>query len=268
MVTNTRFTAAIEALPKSILALGNDYPDDFEVTPHRHARAQFLHGGSGVMTVRTDQGAWVVPPQESIWIPAGVEHSLRMIGPVSTRSLYVLPEKTANMPTTCQVFAISPLMRELLLAAVDLPVDYVEESRDGLLMALALQELQRLQPLPLSLPFPTDPKLARRCQRFLARPNAGDQIDRWADAMAMSRRSFTRFFKKETGMSFAHWARQACLLAALRRLAVGEAVTLVALDLGYESPAAFTTMFKKSLGVPPSRYFAGTGGRLPAAETK
>jgi AraC-like DNA-binding protein len=135
-------------------------------------------------------------------------------------------------------------------------------------MALALQELQRLQPIPLSLPFPTDPKLARRCQRFLARPNAGDQIDRWADAMAMSRRSFTRFFKKETGMSFAHWARQACLLAALRRLAVGEAVTLVALDLGYESPAAFTTMFKKSLGVPPSRYFAGTGGRLPAAETK
>jgi AraC-like DNA-binding protein len=32
----------------------------------------------------------------------------------------------------------------------------------------------------------------------------------------------------------------------------------VALDLGYESPAAFTTMFRKALGVPPSEYVAGT----------
>ena len=268
MVMNARSTAAFEAAPRAILSLGNDYPDDFEVTPHRHARAQFLHGGSGVMTVRTDHGAWVVPPQEAVWIPAGVEHSLRMIGPVTTCSLYVLPERSVGMPSTCQVFAISPLMRELLLAAVHLPVDYVEESRDGLLMALALHELQRLQPLPLSLPFPTDSRLGRRCRKFLTRPNAGDQIDRWAEALAMSRRSFTRFFKKETGMSFAHWARQACLLAALRRLALGEAVTVVALDLGYESPAAFTTMFKKSLGIPPSRYFTGTAGRMPLPEMK
>jgi AraC-like DNA-binding protein len=268
MVTKARFTAAFEASPRAVLAFGNDYPHDFEVTPHRHARAQFLHGSSGVMTIRTGHGAWVVPPQEAVWIPAGVEHSLRMIGPVSTRSLYVQPEVATAMPTTCQVFAISPLMRELLLAAVDLPVDYVEDSRDGLLMALALHELQRLQPLPLSLPFPADAKLGRRCQKFLARPNAGDQIDRWAESLAMSRRSFTRFFKKETGMSFAHWARQACLLAALRRLALGEAVTTLALDLGYESPAAFTTMFKKSLGVPPSRYFAGTNNRTLLAGAK
>jgi AraC-like DNA-binding protein len=268
MVRNTRFNPEFETAPRPILAFGNDYPDNFEVTPHYHKRAQFLHGGSGVMTVRTEHGAWVVPPQEAVWIPAGIEHSLRMIGPVSTRNLFVLPEMATEMPTTCQVFAISPLMRELLLAAVELPVDYAENSRDGLLMALALQELQRLQPLPLSLPFPADVKLGRRCQQFLARPDAGDQIDRWADALAMSRRSFTRFFKKETGMSFAHWARQACLLAALRRLALGEAVTTVALDLGYESPAAFTTMFKKSLGVPPSRYFLGIGGRAAAADVR
>jgi AraC-like DNA-binding protein len=268
MVKNTRFNPEFEMAPRPILAFGNDYPDNFEVTPHYHRRAQFLHGGSGVMTVRTEHGAWVVPPQEAVWIPAGIEHSLRMIGPVSTCSLFVLPEMTTEMPTTCQVFAISPLMRELLLAAVELPVDYAEKSRDGLLMALTLQELQRLQPLPLSLPFPADAKLGRRCQQFLARPDASDQIDRWADALAMSRRSFTRFFKKETGMSFAHWARQACLLAALRRLALGEAVTTVALDLGYESPAAFTTMFKKSLGVPPSRYFAGTAGRAAAADVR
>jgi AraC-like DNA-binding protein len=38
------------------------------------------------------------------------------------------------------------------------------------------------------------------------------------------------------------------------RLLAGEAVTTIALDLGYRSPAAFTTMFRRVLGVPPSRY--------------
>jgi AraC-like DNA-binding protein len=37
-------------------------------------------------------------------------------------------------------------------------------------------------------------------------------------------------------------------------MAAGDQVTPIALDLGYESPAAFATMFKRLLGVAPSRY--------------
>ena len=70
----------------------------------------------------------------------------------------------------------------------------------------------------------------------------------------MGRRAFTRAFRKETGLSFGAWRQQACLLIALPRLAAGEAVTTIALDLGYESPAAFTTMFKRLVGVAPSHY--------------
>lgn len=268
MVKNARFVAALDATPRPVVAVGNDYPDDFEVTPHHHNRGQFLHGGSGVMTVRTEHGAWVVPPEEAVWIPAGIEHSLRMIGPVSTRSLFVSPAAAPAMPTSCQVFAISPLMRELLLAALDLPLEYDLAARDGLIMALALQEVQRLRPLPLSLPFPADPQLGRKCRKYLSHPDASDTIDDWATSLAMSRRSFTRLFKRETGLSFAHWARQACLLSALRRLALGDSVTTIALDLGYESPAAFTTMFKKSFGMPPSRYFTKGTGRGKSSALK
>jgi AraC-like DNA-binding protein len=55
-------------------------------------------------------------------------------------------------------------------------------------------------------------------------------------------------------MSFAEWRQQACLLAALPRLAAGERVTAVALDLGYDSPAAFSTMFRRLSGIAPNRY--------------
>ena len=55
-------------------------------------------------------------------------------------------------------------------------------------------------------------------------------------------------------MSFGAWRQQACLVAALPRLSAGQSITQVALDLGYDSPSAFSTMFRKRLGQAPS-YF-------------
>jgi AraC-like DNA-binding protein len=84
-------------------------------------------------------------------------------------------------------------------------------------------------------------------------------IDDWGAAIGMSRRAFTRLFRSETGLSFASWQRQAALFYAVNRLLAGEPVTTIALDLGYRSPSAFSTMFKRTLGVPPSRYQATPG---------
>ena len=80
------------------------------------------------------------------------------------------------------------------------------------------------------------------------------EIDDWAAAMGISRRSFTRLFRKELGVSFATWRQQACIFASLPRLAAGEAVTNVALDAGYENIPAFTTMFRRMLGSSPRAY--------------
>ncbi len=55
-------------------------------------------------------------------------------------------------------------------------------------------------------------------------------------------------------MSFVAWRQQACLLSALPELAAGRSVTEVAMDLGYENPAAFTIMFKRAFGMPPLAY--------------
>jgi AraC-like DNA-binding protein len=75
----------------------------------------------------------------------------------------------------------------------------------------------------------------------------------------MSWQAFTRFFRKETGLSFSAWRQRACIVTAVPRLAAGDSITPIALDLGYASPAAFTSMFARALGVPPSVYRKGTG---------
>ena len=56
-------------------------------------------------------------------------------------------------------------------------------------------------------------------------------------------------------MTFRAWRRQLRLLEALERLAQGEAVTTIALDLGYAGPSAFIQAFRDVLGTTPARYF-------------
>jgi AraC-like DNA-binding protein len=59
-------------------------------------------------------------------------------------------------------------------------------------------------------------------------------------------------FRQQTDLSFSQWRQRACVVLALARLASGTAVTRIALDFGYDSPAAFSTMFRRVLGQPPS----------------
>ena len=240
---------------RPVVPLGNDYPDGLHIPPHVHRRHQLLHGGAGVVSVATAEGRWVMPPQRGLWIPAGVVHEVRMLGTVRMQSLYLEPGTIAGMPDHCQVLDIPPFMRALIAEAVQLPADYALHDRALALMAMIQHELPRLPLLPLALPLPASEPLAGRCQDFLRRPDAHATIDDWAAALGQSRRSFTRHFREETGLSFLAWRQQACLVAALPRLAAGESVTQVALSLGYDNPAAFTTMFKRALRMSPRAYF-------------
>jgi AraC-like DNA-binding protein len=239
-------------IDRPIVGIGNDYPPAFELDFHIHRRGQLLHATRGVMAISTAQGAWATPPEHAVWIPAGIAHAVRMIGAVSTRSAMVAPELAEALGDRCRVIGVSRLLNALLEEAVTLPVEYDEAGRDGLVMQLLVAEIARAPVIPLAVPFPRSEALARRCQEFLAAPSVKSGIDEWANALGLNRRSFTRHFRRETGMSFAEWRQQACLAAALPLIAAGEPITAVAIDLGYDSPASFSTMFRRALGSSPS----------------
>lgn len=239
---------------RPVLAMGHDYPPSYELAEHHHRRSQFLYASQGVMVVSTPEGSWVAPPERAVWIPGGMPHSVRMVGAVQTRSVLMEPEECPARGANCQVVGVSALLRQLLVAAADIPPEYEQLGRDGLVMQLLMAEIDRAPVIPLAVPFPQHAALARRCHAFLDHPNAAATIDDWADALAMNRRSFTRLFRRETGMSFAEWRQQACLSVALPKLAAGQSVTTIAFDLGYDGPGNFSTMFKRALGVSPSRY--------------
>ncbi|MBP2291578.1 AraC family transcriptional regulator [Azospirillum rugosum] len=258
MVRNVRINE-VEGCPSPLIALGHDYEDGGWLAAHSHRRGQLISGATGTLVLSTAQGRWVMPPHCGLWIPPGVLHEVRMIGAVTTQSLYLDPALADAMPARCEVVELSPFVRGLIARALDIPVDYAPDSHDGAVMALLQHEMRRLPAQPLSLPFPAHAALAARCRRFLQEPTIRATIEDWSADLGMSRRTFTRLFRRETGLSFVAWRQQACLVSALPRLVAGTPVTTVALDLGYDNPAAFTTMFKRTLGAAPRAYLAGNG---------
>jgi len=247
-------------VPRPVAVLSDDYPPGFHDPFHSHVRAQLVYAISGVMILSTHNASYVAPPQRAIWIPAGVEHEVRCRGRVQIRTLYIAPDASPDLPANCEVFEVSSLLRELILAAVDLPIEYDLDGRDGRIMSLILDEIRGAPRIPLSVPMPSNERLARICKTILSDPSQHDALDDWAHAAAMGRRTFTRSFRRETGMSFATWRQQVRLMDALSRLATGHSVTSTALDVGYNSPSAFIAMFRRELGTTPRRYLARASG--------
>lgn len=245
--------ASVDTVARPLLAIGTDYEPGTLLDTHSHRRAQVLYGMSGLMEVETDDGAWVIPPYSGVWIPAGKPHRVRMQG-VSTRSLYIEPAAAPREGSHCEALVISPLLHQLLLASMAIPALYDEQGRDGALAQLLLHEVRLAPTMPLFAPIPQDARLAQQCKAFLQSPNIQTAPDDWAKQLHKSLRSFNRLFRQQTGMSFGAWRQQACLLAALPRLSAGQSVTQVALELGYDSPSAFSTMFRKRLGRVPSGF--------------
>jgi AraC-like DNA-binding protein len=242
-----------------VTTLSYCYQAKYRVPRHFHEFAQVLYAVSGAMTVTTDMGMWVIPPERAVWIPAGVEHSIFMHSMVWMKSVYLRPRLVRSMPHQCTVLNIAPLLRELLIRACEFPVLSLRSRKDASLIAMLLQEVEAATHLPLQLTLPTDTRALRVAQALITDPR---QLQAASDASGASRRTLERIFARETGISFGQWRQQLILVRAVRLLGEGMKVTAVAEECGYASPSAFVAMFRKRLGVTPAQYPGGRGADL------
>jgi hypothetical protein len=126
-----------------LAAMARDLVHGFHIPLHYHRRAQLIYGTTGSVAVSTELGRWVVPPHRAVWIPAGVVHEMWTSGFVKMRTVYVEQAARQNLPTTCQVMTVKPLLKELIREAVLLPIDYAKGGRDERIVELILDELER-----------------------------------------------------------------------------------------------------------------------------
>ena len=252
---NPAILATIDASEMPVFTRATDYPEGHVVDWHVHARGQLVHAVHGVMMVAAEGGQWIVPSTRAIWMPAGVAHRIRCVGVVHMRSLYIRPDAAPQLPPRAHAVGVSALLCELIQAATEVEPPYAEDSRDGRLMRLLLDELHALPVLPLHLPQPADERLRRICMRIAEQPDDVSTLADWAAKLGVDVKTIQRLFARETGMTFGQWRQQARLLHGLERLAVGDKVVDVALALGYDSPSAFAAMFRRQFGETPSAFF-------------
>ncbi|MGF6267090.1 AraC-like DNA-binding protein [Paraburkholderia youngii] len=243
--------------PRAIAALADEYLHGHYIGPHRHRRAQLIHALTGVMTVVSDEGSWIVPCGRAVWMPAETSHAVRFFGGVSMRTVYVTPDARPDLPVHCKVIEVSPLLRETIVAATRVRRDYAFGGRDHRVMELILDEVAAAPCLQLHVPLPRGEKLMKLCEALIESPARQIALDDLAAGINVSGRTLARLFQRELGMSFTQWLRRMRILLSLPRLAAGASVAQVALEHGYDSPSAYSAMFRRELGAAPTAYLSG-----------
>ncbi|MBY4677113.1 AraC family transcriptional regulator [Marinobacterium arenosum] len=239
---------------RPVIGLERAMQSGLEVIPHSHPRGQLAYASEGVLRVTTDQGTWVVPPSQAVWIPGGIRHQVTAETDCTVRHLHIDPTAAARLPGQCSVLEVSSLLRELILRVSRFGRLYPADGPEQRLVAVFLDELGALQPSLLYLPLAQDRRVRRVMDGLMRQPDSEKGLDEWATEVGASGRTLARLFQRETGMKFSEWRKQLRLQEAVNRLARGEPVTEVALALGYRSPSAFVAMFRKTLGSPPGQY--------------
>lgn len=246
-----------DLIPRAVAAFGfRIVTPSYEHPPHRHRKAQLILSLRGLIAFTTPDGLWMIPCGCALWIPGGVEHSVRCVGDLEAYMMLIDPEVAPALPAECSTFSISPLLRELMIEVSNLPMMYDADGADGRLVQTMLDQLAKAPVESLHLPMPNDSRLRRIAHVLTTEPANRMTIGEWARSVAMSERSLLRLIVKQTGMSFSRWRQQFQVMFAIERLTEGASVQTVAFSLGYESASAFITMFKKIMGQSPGKYLA------------
>ena len=256
------YCAADELYPDAAIVVATfPMPAGLVFDWHTHPDHQLAWAASGVLTVRTKEAAWVLPPTRALWIPAGLRHETLSDGAATMRSAYLRPGLCPITWTEPTPVTASSLLAELIgyLEANDLDPD-----RRARAEAVLVDLLQPVAMTTIDLRKPADDPARRVADQLVADPADGRTLAEWGREVGASERTLARGFLAGTGISFGRWRTRLRLQAALPELAAGEPVANVARHVGYESDSAFVQAFRRETGITPAMFYRSQPGPGPA----
>ncbi len=227
---------------------------------------------TGVVRLTVEHGTFLVPPSRAVWVPAGVVHSVTVVEEADLLTLYLhqppgrcgpgVPRAEQPSWQQCRVLEVSDLLRALAMEMDTRPdgcspgLNAAELRRERRIASLVLDELRRARPVRLGVDLPQDKRLRALCEAIYQNPTRHDTLEAWARDSGASARTVARLFRRELGTTFVQWRHQVLLANALSLAARKLPMGAIAAELGYSSASAFTAMVRRSVGAPPSRFFA------------
>jgi len=189
-------------------------------------------------------------------VPADLPHELAAYGCCEMRAGFFTDEALGDaVPRSCRVIAVSELLDVSLRALASGPLLYDLGGRGGHLAALIVDEIREANEIQIALPMPQTPPLRKLARDMIQKPALAHDLDGWAEQTGVSRSTFTRRFRSETGLSFAEWRRRLRMLHTLTLQANGVPLRQAAATAGYRNANALRDMMRRTLTttvLPPS----------------
>jgi AraC-like DNA-binding protein/quercetin dioxygenase-like cupin family protein len=227
---------------------------------HTHTEHQLAWAASGVLTVRTGNATWVLPPTRALWIPAGLRHETLSSGPATMRSLYIRPDRSPVGWAEPTPVAASQLLAEMIGYLGSETIAGAARARAEAVLADLLQPVAMTT---IDLRLPDDDRARQVALALFDHPADKRTLPEWGREVGASARTLARGFLTGTGIPFGRWRTLLRLQAALPALAAGEPVSTVARRAGYDTASAFVAAFRRETGSTPAAYFAVTRSAVP-----
>ncbi|HLU86446.1 MAG TPA: AraC family transcriptional regulator [Taishania sp.] len=229
------------------------------IPTHRHDKAQLTYIEGGIVHIVTDKDVYYIPPRHFMWIPAGVDHSIKTNNEEAImHNIYFPVEEGEDAFFQREgIYLADELALKMLLFSLQWNGDVLPET-EGYRFLRAFKYVVSqtcMQALPLSLPYPKNPRLAKVID-FMG-SNLEEQLSysKLSKKYGYSERTLNRLFQKETGMSFIKYLTIQRMLKAIELLVDGKmSVAEIAYAVGYNSVPTFSNTFHKLLGQRPTDY--------------
>lgn len=244
----------IDELPSDIYFRYDEFDAGSHSPSHRHPWGQLNYASHGVMELEVDGQRFLSPPQYAVWVPPGREHSCYNRQAIVYRSLYVSAELSRKLPASPCTLAISDILKAILSDFASRKVKIPQSDADRRLADVVMDQLQAAKPSDDYLPYARSAALSEVLSALQAEPGDNRTLAQWAEQVHSTERTLARCCQRELGMSFGEWRQRLRFLAAIEALASGEGVQQIAFNLGYSSPSAFISMFRRLSGTTPEQY--------------
>jgi AraC-like DNA-binding protein len=230
--------------------------DDVVTGWHAHDMHQIEYAFEGIAEVETSTTHHLLPPQQAVWIPAGLTHCTTLKR-VRSVAVFFDPGMVSASDDRVRILAATPLLREMIIFAARWPItrSHSDDIADAFFDALAMLVVEWMDhESPLSLPTSTDAEV-RAAMQYTDGHLAEVDVEAVGAAVGVSPRSLRRKFTAATGMTWREYLLRSRLLRAMALLTEpGRTVLDVATAVGFDSVSAFTRAFRRLTGETPTTY--------------
>ncbi|CNH24370.1 AraC family transcriptional regulator [Yersinia thracica] len=253
-MTKANFPVVVAIAPQNLSFRCEIYNADTEFLPHTHTYGQLICVKSGVLAMNIGGQRFLAPPEFSVWIPAGVEHSSYNRKPMHFRAIDIALELCDGLPTSACLINVSPIFNAIVENCFSRGVLMPESEPDMRLGSVLIDQL-KISPVQCTyLPTSQDKLLSPILTALERCPSDNTSLALWAKRVYTTERTLSRRCQQELGMAFSEWRQRLRFLHAISLLEQGRTVQSVALDVGYSSASAFIAMFQQVSGTTPERF--------------